>query len=151
MKKFISLFYLSSFIVFSSQATMAGHASVEEYFADMASKGLPKVLIVGCGHLEHGKHLDPSHHQHNNEWCVDVEDSRTYTPKWQLSRQEQSKTEESKEEEINEDEPTWKNLNSDAKLDITVSFPINLQNYKDKFDTVVLERNWSRTLNNNLK
>lgn len=117
----------------------------DDYVEEMNRLKLPLILVVGCGHSGHN-------HLHPNSWCVNLDVDKNYhVPK--------ESSEEFKER-----------MQHDAVLDITsiISYPSRpsdkphsirdnpsettafaqtILEYKNKFDVVLLERPYPKTLN----
>lgn len=120
-------------MVFSTQ--LLAYGNLGEYLQDIDQRSQPRVLIVGCGHVPDEKastYEYASQHKHEGAWTVDVADSEIYKPQGQSSSKSEG--------------PYWGSIKSDAELDITT--PYFPSSYKGLFDVVVLERIWSKPLNN---
>lgn len=139
MNKIISLvlFLLTNY---GSLVASPTYKDFSDYTSQMSARGRPKVLIVGCGHLNITS--SQGNHKHKDCWCVDIsnpnkfDDLRDYNSSQTLSVE--------RVHFLNH--PHWKSTFSDRELDITNSDDVS--GYEEAFDTIVLERNWANTLNN---
>jgi|GEM_PF-6593371 len=115
--------------------------SLQDYLEEMKERGKKAILVVGCGHIQHGKESIPGRHWHGDAWCVDVNNTEDFDPvERQRRKQQQYKPAGAPIVQKPFIEETWAN----AELDITTAnFPAG---YKGVFDTVILERIWDTSL-----
>lgn len=123
-----SLSILATAPTFAMEDHRSAWADLVEYNADMDARGLPRTLIIACGHEDHFYSSQQGEHTHPNCWCVDVKE---HGFGWSSGEPTQ---------------PHWKNIHANEELDITQS--IIPQSYKNNFDTVVVERPGQKTINN---
>lgn len=106
-----------------------------EYQSDMNTRGLPHTLIIACGHQKSVYSLQiEQDHTHPNCWCVDIAEHDSQWPTHSQRMGEQPTT------------SHWQEIGANAELNITN--PIIPQEYRNKFDIVVVERPGPKTINN---
>lgn len=115
--------------------------SLKEYLEEMKEHGKKSILVVGCGHIQHGQEKIPGKHWHRDSWCVEINNTEDFDPcERQMRKQQQYKPARTPVAQKPFVEETWAN----AELDITTAnFPAD---YKGVFDVVILERIWDTAL-----
>lgn len=119
-----------------------------DYEKEMHRLKLPLILVVGCGHFGH-------HHSHPNSWCVNLDIDPDFffnNPKDKSSEMFKEKMQHDAVLDIasiisNPSHPSEKPISlRDDLSKASPSVKIILE-YKNKFDVVLLERPYPKTLN----
>lgn len=119
-----------------------------EYKTEMQKKGLPLILVIGCGHITSANqkfyqvmdYHGGGNHEHPNSWSVDISIKDDGTLASRRYKEQINKF------DFNaEGKAYWQWMGANGEMDITNS---RFSQYMNTFDIVFIERPYAQTLDN---